>query len=178
MGDANSKGRLVEWFRLWRAPLRKFLSSRGAVPAADLDDVAQEVFLRLMRYDRTELIEHPQAYLFKMATNVAAEWAIRGRYVKSREPEWLAEVAGQERVEDEASQIALQDEIESALKTLSPRQREVMKLQFYEGLGRIEIADRLHTTERSVKRVLMKSYAKLRLELRPELLKEVSNGRE
>jgi hypothetical protein len=32
-----------------------------------------------MRYDRAELIERPQAYLYKMASNVAAEWAIRGR---------------------------------------------------------------------------------------------------
>jgi RNA polymerase sigma factor (sigma-70 family) len=178
MPDADPKRRLADWFRRWRSPLRKFLTARGAVRVADLDDVAQEVFLRLMRYDRTELIEHPQAYLFKMATNVAAEWAIRGRYVKSREPQWLADIASEDRVEDEANQIALQDEIECALKTLTPRQREVMKLQFYEGLGRNEIADRLATTERSVKRLLMKSYAKLRSELRPELLKEVSDGRE
>lgn len=178
MPDADPKGRLVDWFLRWRSPLRKLLAARSAVPAADLDDVAQEVFLRLMRYDRTELIEHPQAYLFKMATNVAAEWAIRGRYARGREPQWLADVASVGRVDDEASQIALQDEIECALRTLTPRQREVMKLQFYEGLSRIEIADRLHTSERSVKRVLMKSYAKLRAELRPELLKEVSDGRE
>ncbi len=49
----------------------------GAVSGADVNDVAQEVFLRLLRYDRAELIEYPQAYLFKMAANVANEWAIR-----------------------------------------------------------------------------------------------------
>lgn len=178
MPDADPKHRLTDWFLKWRSPLRKFLSARGVVPAADLDDVAQEVFLRLMRYDRTELIEHPQAYLFKMASNVAAEWAIRGRYAKGREPSWLVHVASEDLVENEANHIALQDAIECALKTLTPRQREVMKLQFFEGLGRTEIAGRLHTTERSVKRVLMKSYARLRAELRPELLKEVSDGRE
>ena len=101
MTEADPKRRLTDWFRQWRGPLRKFLVGRGAVPAADLDDVAQEVFLRLMRYGRTELIEHPQAYLFKMASNVAAEWSIRARYVRSREPEWLAGLAGEDQAEDE-----------------------------------------------------------------------------
>ena|SRR2546427_7067363 len=65
MGEVDPKRRLADWFRQWRSPLRKFLLRRGSVPASDLDDIAQEVFLRLMRYDRTELIEHPQAYLFQ-----------------------------------------------------------------------------------------------------------------
>jgi hypothetical protein len=60
MTDRDAKRRLADWFRRWRVPLRKFLLGKGAIPAADLEDVAQEVFLRLMRYDRSELIEHPQ----------------------------------------------------------------------------------------------------------------------
>lgn len=178
MLDPDPKRRLVDWFLQWRSPLRKFLLRRGTVPASDLDDVAQEVFLRLMRYDRTELIEHPQAYLFKMAANVAAEWAIRGRHMRTHEPKWLAELADESQVEDKAGHIELQDEVECALRTLTGRQREVLKLQFYEGLGRMEIAERLQMTERSVKRVLMKSYAKLREELDSKLLQGISHGRE
>lgn len=53
-----------------------------------------------MRYGRIELIEHPQAYLYKMASNVAAEWAMRGRYVRSREPQWFAGLAGEDQAED------------------------------------------------------------------------------
>jgi hypothetical protein len=37
----------------------------------------------LLRYDRAELVEHPKAYLFRMATNLATEWALRAR---SRHP--------------------------------------------------------------------------------------------
>jgi RNA polymerase sigma factor (sigma-70 family) len=178
MTDADPKRRLTDWFRQWRAPLRKFLIGRGTVPAADLDDVAQEVFLRLMRYGRTELIEHPQAYLYKMASNVAAEWAIRGRYMRSREPEWLAGLAGEDQAEDQAGHIELQDEIERALLTLTAQQRDVLKLQFYSGLSRGEIAGRLNLSERSVKRALMKSYEKLRGELNTEVFGQVSHGRE
>jgi RNA polymerase sigma-70 factor (ECF subfamily) len=178
MSNRDSKSRLADWFRQWRVPLRKFLVGRGAIPASDLDDVAQEVFLRLMRYDRTELIEHPQAYLYKMASNVAAEWAIRGRYVRPHESKWLAGLSAEDRPEDEASQVEIQDEVERALLTLPPRQREVLRLQFFEGLSRMQIAERIGTSERSVKRTLIKSYEMLRVKLDAELLKGVTDGRE
>jgi DNA-directed RNA polymerase specialized sigma24 family protein len=81
--------RLTDWFGQWRSPLRNFLLVRGAVRTADVDDVAQEVFLRLMRYKRTELIEHPQAYLLKMAANVTAERSIRARNRQPHDAKWL-----------------------------------------------------------------------------------------
>jgi DNA-directed RNA polymerase specialized sigma24 family protein len=117
MTNHDTTSRLAEWFRQWRVPLRKFLIGRGVVPASDLEDVAQEVFLRLMRYERTELIEYPQAYLYKMAANVAAEWAIRGRYVRPHDSTWLAGLAAADQAEDGAGRAELQDEIERALLT-------------------------------------------------------------
>lgn len=176
MTEQAARYRLADWFRQWRVPLRKFLIGRGAA-ASDLDDVAQEVFLRLMRYQLTELIEHPQAYLYKMAANVAAEWAIRGRQVRQHESEWLTVIPAEDRVEDLARHVELQDEIERALRTLTAQQREVMKLQFFEGLGRTQIAERLGTSERSVKRVLVKSYEKLRHQLDADLLGGITDGR-
>jgi Sigma-70 region 2 len=52
-----SPGRVVrigDWFREWRLPLKRYLVRRGAGTAADIDDIAQEVFLRLLRYNRAE----------------------------------------------------------------------------------------------------------------------------
>jgi RNA polymerase sigma factor (sigma-70 family) len=176
MSDRDPKTRLTDWFRQWRIPLRKFLIGRGAVPASDLDDVAQEVFLRLIRYERAELIEHPQAYLFKVATNVAAEWAIRGRRVRPHDSRSLERLVADDRPEDEANHVELKGEVERALLTLTPRQREVLKLQFFEGLSRKQIAERMGTTERIVKRTLIKSYQVLRNQLDGELLTEITNG--
>jgi RNA polymerase sigma-70 factor (ECF subfamily) len=164
----DPKHRLADWFLRWRAPLRKFLIGKGAVPASELDDVAQEVFLRLMRYGRTELIEHPQAYLYRMAANVAAEWAMRRRYVRSGDPDWLAGLAGEDgggSALEEASRMQMREDIERALLALTAQQRQVMKLHFYAGLSRGEIAHRTGLSERSVKRALIKSYARLRQEL-------------
>jgi RNA polymerase sigma-70 factor (ECF subfamily) len=170
MSAGNPKHRLADWFRQWRAPLRKFLVGRGAVPASDLDDVAQEVFLRLMRYERTQLIEHPQAYLYKMAANVAAEWSIRVRNTRPHEPKWLIGLAAEERIEAGAQYQQVQDALEQALLTLTPREREVLKYQFFESLSRAQIAQRLGLSERVVKRILLKSYEKLRSRLDVDLL--------
>jgi RNA polymerase sigma factor (sigma-70 family) len=175
-GDANS--RLSDWFRQWRSPLRKFLRSRGVPRITDIDDVAQEVFLRLMRYERTELIENPQAYLYKMATHVAAEWAIRARNTRPHEPKWLANLVAPDHPEREAARSELHAEIEHALRRLPARQREILKLHCFENLSRAEIAARLGTTERSIKRVLMKTHEQLRFWLDPELLGDLTDGRE
>lgn len=175
MTTQPSSRRLSDWFRQWRRPLLKFLAARSAVPAADLDDVAQEVFLRLIRYSRAELVEHPQAYLFKIASNVAAERALRIRHSRPHEPRWLEALPADDRPQDTVARAAAQAEIERALATLSPREREVLKQQFFEGLGHAEIAERLGTSRRNVKRIVIKSYRKLRDELDPELL-EVLHG--
>src|SRR5688572_6915454 len=61
-------------FRRWRKPLRQWLSHRSGIKSADLDDLVQEVFLRLLRYSTAEVIGNPQGYLFRIAHNVATEW--------------------------------------------------------------------------------------------------------
>lgn len=173
MTRTSGSRRLSDWFHRWRRPLLRFLAAKGAVAPADLDDVAQEVFLRLMRYSRSELVENPQAYLFRMAANVAAERALRARHSRPHEPEWLNELIAADRPQDNVARAAAQAEIERALNTLTPQQREVLKLQFFEGLGHLEIAAQLGMSRRSVKRVIIKSYGKLREQLDAELLEAI-----
>lgn len=178
MTDRDTTRRLTDWFRQWQAPLRKFLKGKSAVPAADLEDVAQEVFLRLLRYDRTELVEHPQAYLYKMASNVAAEWSIRSRHSRPHDSGWLSGLVAGDEPQRSFALGEAEREVRRAIEALSPRQARMLKLHFFEGLGHAEIAERLGATQRSVKRMLIKSYDKLRHELDPELLGVITDGRE
>jgi RNA polymerase sigma-70 factor (ECF subfamily) len=178
MTDNEAKNRVSHWFIQWRSPLRNFLRSRGVPHTVDIDDVAQEVFLRLMRYDRVDLIKNPQAYLFKMATNVASEWAIRLRHSQPHQSKWLAQLVSTDQPERSAGQCAIHDEIKCAIQRLPARNREVLQLLFVENLNRAEIAVRVGTTERSVKRALIKSYEQLRLALDPKLLGDLVDGSE
>jgi RNA polymerase sigma factor (sigma-70 family) len=159
---------LSDWFqsfRRWRSPLRKlwYLSE------SDLDDVAQEVFLRLLRYDSVELIEHPQAYLFRMAANVVGEWSMRSRHRHPHDARWLDDLEAESDPEREVAGETAHRQLRQALGELPPRQREVLRLHFGEGLARAQIAERLKTSERSVKRDLINAYGRLRILLGPDL---------
>jgi len=168
--------RLTDWFRHWRAPLRRFLLFRRGLSAADIDDVAQEVFVRLLRYDRGDLVEHPQAYLFKIASNVAAEWSIRSRSTHPHESKWLGDLPAEERPDNDVDRAAAQAEIMRAINLLPVRHRRVLKLRFAEGMENSQIAEALGVSERIVKRTLAQSYEKLRGTLDTELLGVLVSG--
>jgi len=178
MSPASAHKSLSEWFRRWRSPLRKFLVGRGAVRVADLDDIGQEVFLRLLRYESAEVIQHPQAYIFKMAANVAAEWAIRSRHRLAHEPRWLNSLVAHDSVEEAFDSQVVQREIKRALATLTARECAVVRLYFEEGLSKAEIALRLGLSLRVVQRDFETSYPKLRRELALKLTGALSHGRE
>jgi len=173
----EAKRRISDWFRQWRSPLRRFLGRTGVAPA-DIDDVAQEVFLRLMRYDRTELVEHPQAYVFKVASNVAVEWSLRARHRLPHRQQWLAQLTSDDQPDSAVLLEESHAQIKRALATLTPYQREILKLFYTENLQYAQIAERLGESLRSVRRQFEKSYDRLRQELDPELLGEITNGRE
>ena len=177
MSSVDAKRRISDWFRQWRSPLRRFLGKTG-VPRADIDDVAQEVFLRLMRYDRTELIENPQAYVFKVAANVAVEWSLRACHKRPHRDQWLAELTAAGQADSAVLLEQSYAEIKRALNTLTPYQREILKLFYTENLQYAEIAERLGESLRSVRRQFEKSYDRLRQELDPELLGVFTHGRE
>lgn len=176
MTTVEAKRRLSDWFRQWSDPLRRFLMGRAGVRAADVDDVAQEVFLRLMRYDKAELVEHPQAYLYKVGSNVAAEWAIRAQSRAPHDARWLEKLVDGEQPEALLLRSQSQDEIERAINTLTPRQREVLKLFFNEELSHAAIAEQMGETLRTVRRQFAQGYRKLRRELDPELLGAYESG--
>lgn len=52
----------------------------------DAEDLAQEVYLRLLRVEDLDAIEQPQAYLYRMARNIAAEWRARASEVHPLHP--------------------------------------------------------------------------------------------
>jgi RNA polymerase sigma factor (sigma-70 family) len=163
--SADRHGRLIEWFRELRLPLRRFIAGRRGIVPADLDDVAQEVFLRLLRYDREELVADSRGYLFKIAANVASEWSMRARQRFPHESSWLDELTDDRDTSTEMERTQRNRELHRALGELPPREREVLRLHFGEGLNYEMISARLGVTRRIVKRDVVHAYARLRLAL-------------
>lgn len=172
-----SESRLVQWFREWRAPLRRFLASHRAVAPADVDDVAQEVFLRMLRYDRSELVNNPQRYLFKMAANVAAEWSMRSNRRRPHASAWLLDLVSESGPDSSLESEADEANLHQALGTLPPRSREVLRLHFAESLNHEQIAARLRVSRRVVKREMIRAYALLRVALHAEPVEPAASRR-
>lgn len=163
--------RLLDWFQSfdrWRTPLRKL----WCLSQSDLDDVVQEVFLRLLRYDKVALIENPQAYLLRMAANVVGERTMRSRHRHPHDARWLDDLQAESDPEHEVAQEGTHRQLRQALIGVSARQREVLRLHFGEGLTRAQIAERLKISERSVKRDLINAYSRLRILLDADLAGE------
>jgi RNA polymerase sigma factor (sigma-70 family) len=168
--EGSRPSKLGELFRDWRLPLRRFLAGRGGGCAADIDDIAQEVFLRLLRYERSELIDFPQAYLFKIASNVTAEWAMRSSRRLPHHSEWLTELVDALSPEAELEREMLDERLRSAVRMLPARAREILRLHYAEGLVHEDIARTLGVTRKIVKRDIARAYASLRISLDRNLI--------
>lgn len=148
--------------------MRRWVSSRSSIQPADLDDVAQEVFLRLLRYSDDAVVEHPQSYLFRIATNVVNEWRERARNSLPHDDVWLADLQIEPENEPESSleQTLVNAKVRHAVSRLPPRQREVLLLHIKDDLTYKQIAAKLKLTPRIVRRDIARAYAQLRGELR------------
>ena len=171
--DSAINNRFADWFKEWRKPVRHWLSRRASVPAAELDDLAQEVFLRLLRYSEKTAVENPLGYLLRIAGNVASEWRERARVSKPHDQEWLEDLLIEPDKEPENSvcQARTDETVQAAVDQLPYRQKQVLLLRVNEGLTYKEIAERLELSPRVVLRDLSRAYSQLRMRLDPDDLK-------
>lgn len=163
-----TQAKLVEWFQRWRKPIRSWLRNRGNVPDGEIDDLAQEVFVRLLKYSDQVLVDNPQGYLFRIASNVANEWREKARVRYVHDADLLDELVMDS---DDQPDAILEREFESehiqaAVDRLPSRQREVLLTHVNEGLTYKQVAQEYDLTYRMVLRDLTKAYSTLRSELR------------
>lgn len=147
--------------------LRRYLLSRVR-NSDDVPDLVQEVFLRMLRIPDHEAIRSPEAYLFTIAQHVAQQHAIRrsNTTLPLELQEMLAELA--EAPSDPALEISAQqslDELEHALRRLSPRERATFLYHRRDGLTLQDIADRLGVSRQMVKKYLAKAMLEFRKHL-------------
>lgn len=161
MDPARKKPTVEAWFDEYHKRLLGFLTHDLNVEA-EADDLAQEVFLRLLRLDDPEAINHPRAFLFRVAANVVSDWRDRHRRLRIDSPETFDAIASEETPADALVADARAKAISEALKQLPPVQSAALVLRVTHGLTYKEVAQHLGVTERMVKRYVVKAYAKLR----------------
>lgn len=139
--------------------LRAYLhNTLGSV--ADVDDVVQETYARILRARDRGKIESPRGLLFATARNAARD-IFRRRATAAILP--ITEI-DESRVFDEAPGVAETvsrrqevDLLDAAIASLPPRCREILLLRKFENLSHREIAARLGIAEHTVEAQLTKA---------------------
>lgn len=131
--------------------LRGYLS--GIAAWADIDDLVQETYVRLLRTRELREVRSPRAFLFTTARNAAHDLFRRRATAKLSS---ITEIDCS-RVSDEAPAppevVSLQQEVEllrQAIEALPARCRDVLQLRRFENLSHREIAQRLGISENTV----------------------------
>jgi RNA polymerase sigma factor (sigma-70 family) len=140
--------------------LRRFLKFRLPNPS-DVPDLAQEVFMRLLRAPNHEDIRSPEAYLFTVASHVIQQHQQRQVPV-SAPMEWieaLAETAFGSS-DDPSANVDLHqrlDRFEHSLDQLPPRVAMAFIMHRLEGLPIEQIAQELKVAQITVKKYIAKA---------------------
>jgi len=151
---------LIGWRNRWNRSLLRFLGRRVRA-AVDIEDLAQETYLRLLRAPNLPEVRNPEGYLLGIARHVVAEWRDhqpREDPLTLRDEEDLCRDIFECEFDSDASQIRL----EETLSGFSAVTRAVLLLRFRDELSHREIAGRLSLTERQVRRHLARGYERLR----------------
>jgi RNA polymerase sigma factor (sigma-70 family) len=141
--------------------LRRYLAARMRNAAADVPDLTQEVYLRLLRIEDHETIRNPQAYLFTIASHVLHQHGLR-RAAAPESVEIMDAVSELQNVPDTdpAMQVETEQRFEHlgrALLEHSPRAYATLVLHRCDGVPLQDIADQFGVSYTMAKRYLSKA---------------------
>jgi len=148
--------------------LHKFLVSK-LPQQEDAQDIMQEAYLRLIRIRQQDLIRDPEAYLFRIASNLVGEFF----HKQNKQPAQIEfnEITENNTFGDEGSfaqnmsNRAELQKLDNMLSTLPPLYKAVVILRKRDGLTHDEIAERLDISTNTVHKYMTRALAKCRMEL-------------
>lgn len=149
-------------FEQYRPELRRFLRSRSHRAQA-ADDLAQEVYLRILRFPASEVIRQPQAYLYRIASNVVHDFNLRTQQEQvtydSKAVDALAERVADVSEENFAERLEIQQGLERVLARLPPAWAAALILRKRDGLSYMEIGKEMNVSVHTVKKYIARAVA-------------------
>lgn len=154
-------------FARYRRELHRYLMRRLRTPQ-DVDDLAQEVYMRLLRLDDDKIVRKPLAYLYGIAAHVVADFRIESEHerehvtIDSDAAERGADQPAEVRLDDLADRLNLQQQIDRALAQLPPTHAAVLVLHKRDGLSYEEVARELGLSVHTVEKYVTQAKARIR----------------
>lgn len=151
--DRDAYGRLYDQYA---AAIRRFLSQKLA-RKEDIDELTSEVFLRGWEYMTSGSVENPQAFFFRIAHNLVADFYRKGQRTEMLTEELAETLASPTSL---AEDVARQDEAQALvrkLQQLKEEYRQVLTLKYFSEMSVIEIAETLEKSPNAVRVLLFRA---------------------
>lgn len=148
--------------------LRRFLRRRVR-NAADIPDLVQEVFLRLLRVPHHQSIRSPEAYLMTIARHVAQQHRSGAAQEHCAH---LEDVLADLRSSSEADPVLeltaeeCREGIEEVLRGMPPKVQATFLLHRRDGLTMDQVSERLGISRHMAKKYLVKALVQFRKRLK------------
>ncbi len=163
--SARAQSFALSVFEQYDSGLQRYLARRLR-SAQNAQDLAQETYLRLLHLDRGEFVRKPQAYLYRIASNLIYEFQLRERKTPVMFDSQALEEAAEQGIElqagDEPERLGAEQQIEVMLAGLPPLYRAVLILRKRDGMSYAEIARTLGISVHTVKKYLARAVAQCR----------------
>jgi len=166
MADSNTGRQTIEKLLAEQYSALTAFFRRRSRRSVDVHDLAQEVYLRMLRVSDPDSIENPEGYLFTVAANLLKEHAVRegrtstGLDISSAESEGLLVFAP--TVDQELDCARRNARLREVLDQLSPKCRAAVVLQYQHGWSYAQIAEELGVSVNMVKKYLSQGLAHCR----------------
>jgi RNA polymerase sigma factor (sigma-70 family) len=151
---------LSEIERAHSGELRRFLATRLR-NRADVSDLIQEVYLRLLRLRDHEAIRNPQAYLYTIARHVLHQHALRRAVAPdTMDPLQVVNALHANVANDPAEEVDIERRVEALGRSLaseSPRAYAVLVMYRCEGMTLKQIGERLGISSVMARKYLMRA---------------------
>lgn len=166
---------LIDQYLGQRDALARFLRARMG-PGVDVEDLLQDVYLRVAAAGDGADIQNPRAYLYRLASNLLLDRVRSQRQTAARDDAWrqVHHVAGP--AEDIADTPSAEDVLAGrqrlaalleALDTLPPKTQRVFRMHKFEGLSYAETAERLGISRSGVEKHMMDALRVLARTVKP-----------
>jgi RNA polymerase sigma-70 factor (sigma-E family) len=127
------------------------------------EDLVQTALARSWpRWERIRRRDDPEIYVRRVMINTWATWSRR----RWRGERATADVPDSPGSADMAAELALRLAVQTALASLTSRQRAVLVLRVYDDLPEAQVAEVLHCATGTVKATMARALAKLREDTR------------
>jgi len=167
---ASFRSRISKAFMEQQRPLKAFISRFIRGPQ-DIDDIAQETFVRAFLAEQKGDIQHPKAYIYRVARNLAFETLTKKStqltsYIEDSCDQSLLESG--EDIENKAIVMEKFDRVKIAIAEMPPQCQRVFIMHKVYGFKYREISQQLGISVSTVEKHMMTGLKKCRQSMKSQ----------